>query len=56
MTWAQTPARGGDSETEEGASVILRCIGKDADAGPLGKPFTGPAVESRAREPTPVSP
>lgn len=45
VTWAQTPSRGGDSETEEGASVILRCIGKDPDAGPLGKAFTGPAVE-----------
>lgn len=45
VTWTQTPARGGDSDTEEGASVILRCIGKDPEAGPLGKPFTGPAVE-----------
>ena len=45
VTWTQTPARTGDADTEEGASVILRCIGKDADAAPLGKPFTGPAVE-----------
>lgn len=45
VTWTQTPARGGDADTEEGASVILRCIGKDPEAGPLGKPFTGPAVE-----------
>jgi len=45
VTWTQTPARGGDADTEEGASVILRCIGKDPEPGPLGKPFTGPAVE-----------
>ncbi|WP_408897623.1 acyclic terpene utilization AtuA family protein [Nocardioides sp. R1-1] len=45
VTWTQTPARGGDADTEEGASVLLRCIGKDPEAGPLGKPFTGPAVE-----------
>ncbi|MCG8150519.1 acyclic terpene utilization AtuA family protein, partial [Pimelobacter simplex] len=45
VTWTQTPARTGDADTEEGASVILRCIGKDPEAGPLGKPFTGPAVE-----------
>ncbi|WP_435770361.1 acyclic terpene utilization AtuA family protein [Nocardioides sp. SYSU DS0651] len=45
ITWTQTPARTGDADTEEGASVLLRCIGKDPEAGPLGKPFTGPAVE-----------
>jgi hypothetical protein len=45
VTWTQTPARTGDADTEEGASVLLRCIGKDPEAGPLGKPFTGPAVE-----------
>ncbi|WP_028655037.1 acyclic terpene utilization AtuA family protein [Nocardioides sp. J54] len=45
VTWTQTPARSGDADTEEGASVILRCIGKDPEAGPLGKAFTGPAVE-----------
>ncbi|KRA39225.1 MULTISPECIES: acyclic terpene utilization AtuA family protein [unclassified Nocardioides] len=45
IAWIQTPARTGDADTEEGASVLLRCIGKDPEAGPLGKPFTGPAVE-----------
>ncbi|TNM38551.1 DUF1446 domain-containing protein [Nocardioides albidus] len=45
VVWTQTPARSGDADTEEGASVILRCIGKDPEPGPLGKPFTGPAVE-----------
>lgn len=45
ITWTQTPARTGDADTEEGASVLLRCTGKDPEAGPLGKPFTGPAVE-----------
>jgi hypothetical protein len=45
IAWIQTPARTGDADTEEGASVLLRCIGKDPEADPLGKPFTGPAVE-----------
>ena len=45
VTWTRTPARGGDADTEEGASVLMRCIGKDPEAGPLGKAFTGPAVE-----------
>jgi hypothetical protein len=45
VVWTRTPARAGDADTEEGASVLLRCIGKDPEAGPLGKPFTGPAVE-----------
>lgn len=45
VTWTRTPARSGDADTEEGASVLLRCIGKDPEAGPLGKAFTGPAVE-----------
>lgn len=45
VTWTQTPARTGDADTEEGASVLLRCIAKDPQPGPVGKPFTGPAVE-----------
>ncbi|MCL2540924.1 MAG: DUF1446 domain-containing protein [Nocardioidaceae bacterium] len=45
VTWTRTPTRGGDADTEEGASVLLRCTGKDARPEPLGKPFTGPAVE-----------
>ncbi|MDN5743511.1 MAG: DUF1446 domain-containing protein [Nocardioidaceae bacterium] len=45
IIWSQTPVRTNDADTEEGASVILRCIGKDPEAGPLGKPFTGPVVE-----------
>jgi hypothetical protein len=45
VTWTQTPSRGGDADTEEGASILLRCIAKDPEAGPLGKPFTGPCVE-----------
>ncbi|MFC5729229.1 MULTISPECIES: acyclic terpene utilization AtuA family protein [Nocardioides] len=45
VTWTQTAARVGDADTEEGASALLRCIGKDPEPGPLGKPFTGPAVE-----------
>jgi hypothetical protein len=43
--WSQTPARTGDADTEEGASVLLRCIAKDPKPAPLGKPFTGPLVE-----------
>ncbi len=45
VTWTQTPARSGDADTEEGASVILRCIAKDTSAEPLAKAFTGPCVE-----------
>ncbi|GAB3852880.1 DUF1446 domain-containing protein [Nocardioides maradonensis] len=45
VVWTQTPARGGDADTEEGASVLLRCIAKDPQSEPLGKPFTGPLVE-----------
>ncbi|HJQ07720.1 MAG TPA: acyclic terpene utilization AtuA family protein [Nocardioides sp.] len=45
VVWTQTPARGGDADTEEGASVLLRCIAKDPKPEPLGKPFTGPLVE-----------
>ncbi|GAB2979570.1 acyclic terpene utilization AtuA family protein [Nocardioides montaniterrae] len=43
--WTQTPMRPGDADTEEGASVLLRVIGKDPKPEPLGKPFTGPVVE-----------
>jgi hypothetical protein len=45
VVWTQTPARTGDADSEEGASALLRCTVKDPEAGPLGKPFTGPAVE-----------
>ncbi|UMG94743.1 acyclic terpene utilization AtuA family protein [Nocardioides sp. TF02-7] len=45
VVWTRTPVRAGDADTEEGASVLLRCIGKDPAPDPLGKPFTGPAVE-----------
>ncbi|HWU23292.1 MAG TPA: acyclic terpene utilization AtuA family protein, partial [Nocardioides sp.] len=45
VVWTQTPARGGDADTEEGASILLRCIAKDPKPEPLGKPFTGPLVE-----------
>ncbi|MBM9459854.1 DUF1446 domain-containing protein [Nocardioides sp. zg-536] len=45
VTWTQTPARTGDADTEEGASVLLRCTAKDPEPGPVGKAFTGPVVE-----------
>jgi hypothetical protein len=45
VTWSQTPIRDSDADTEEGASVLLRCIVMDPEAGPVAKAFTGPAVE-----------
>src|SRR5690606_31649439 len=34
-----------DADTEEGASVLLRCTVLDPDPKPVGKPFTAAAVE-----------
>ena len=45
MTWSMGRLPGADSETEEGASCLLRCVVKDADAEVVGKPFTAAAVE-----------
>jgi hypothetical protein len=45
VTWRLGATPRGDSETEEGASVLLRCIVKDPQMDPVGKAFTGPAVE-----------
>jgi hypothetical protein len=45
VAWSQTPARDSDAESEEGASALLRCIAMDPEPGPVGKAFTGPAVE-----------
>lgn len=45
VAWSQGAPRTGDSETEEGASVLLRCTVKDPSPDPVGKAFTGPAVE-----------
>ena len=45
VTWSMGRLPQSDSETEEGASVLLRCVVKDTDAGVVGKPFTAAAVE-----------
>jgi hypothetical protein len=45
VTWTQTAAPLPDADTEEGASCLLRCTVMDPEAGPVGKAFTGPAVE-----------
>ncbi len=45
VTWTRTALPVADADTEEGASCLLRCTVTDADAGPVGKAFTGPLVE-----------
>ncbi|HYG93213.1 MAG TPA: acyclic terpene utilization AtuA family protein [Nocardioides sp.] len=45
VSWTLGSVRDGDSETEEGASVLMRCIVKDPGQEAVGKAFTGPAVE-----------
>jgi hypothetical protein len=45
VTWTRTALPLPDADTEEGASCLLRVTVKDADAGPVGKAFTGPLVE-----------
>ncbi|MCW2851143.1 MAG: hypothetical protein JWM84_807 [Nocardioides sp.] len=45
VSWTRTALPGGDSDTEAGASCLLRCTVLDPEAGPVGKAFTGPAVE-----------
>ncbi len=45
VTWSMGRAPAPDSETEEGASCLLRCIVKDGDAAVVGKAFTSAAVE-----------
>lgn len=44
-TWSMGRVPAPDSETEEGASCLLRCVVKDADATRAGKAFTSAAVE-----------
>ncbi|MBZ5735970.1 DUF1446 domain-containing protein [Nocardioides sp. TRM66260-LWL] len=43
--WSEVRAPALDADTEESASVLLRCTVLDPEAGPVGKGFTGPAVE-----------
>ena len=45
VTWSMGRVPGHDSETEEGASCLLRCVVKDDNAAAVGKPFTAAAVE-----------
>ena len=45
VTWSQLSAPMSDAETEEGASVLLRCTVLDPQPEPVGREFTGPAVE-----------
>ena len=43
--WSTTTRPPVDADTEEGASVLLRCTVQDPEPGPVGKGFTGPLVE-----------
>ena len=45
ITWTRTALPTPNADTEEGASSLLRCTVMDAEAGPVGKAFTGPLVE-----------
>ena len=45
VTWTRTALPTPDADTEEGASCLLRVTAMDAEAGPVGKAFTGPLVE-----------
>jgi len=45
VTWSMGRPPAPDSETEEGASCLLRCVVKDASAATAGKAFTSVAVE-----------
>jgi len=45
VEWSQVSAPPPDAASEEAASVLLRCTVRDPEAGPVGRAFTGPAVE-----------
>jgi len=45
VAWTQTAAPLADADTEEGASCLIRCTVMDSEADPVGKAFTGPAIE-----------
>ena len=45
VTWSTGRAPAPDSETEEGASCLLRCVVKDPSAAVAGKAFTSAGVE-----------
>ena len=45
VTWTLTALPAADADTEEGASCLLRCTVKDPKPEPVGRAFTGPAIE-----------
>ena len=45
VSWTLGALPTADADTEEGASCLLRCTVKDPKADPVGRAFTGPAVE-----------
>jgi Acyclic terpene utilisation family protein AtuA len=45
VAWSRVTAPAVDADSEEGASVLLRCTVLDPQAEPVGRGFTGPAVE-----------
>jgi hypothetical protein len=45
VTWSQVTAPPADAYSEEAASIRLRCTVMDAGPEPVGRAFTGPAVE-----------
>jgi hypothetical protein len=45
VTWSLGPAPVVDSDTEEGASTLLRCTVQDASPDPVGRAFSSAAVE-----------
>ena len=45
VVWSRPAVPAADADTEEGASVLLRCTVKDPSPDPVGRPFTAAAVE-----------
>ncbi|GAB3243436.1 acyclic terpene utilization AtuA family protein [Nocardioides dilutus] len=45
VAWSRVTTPTSDADTEEGASVLLRCTVMDPSPDPVGRAFTGPAVE-----------
>ena len=45
VSWTRTAAPIDDADTEEGASCLLRCTVQDPAPEPVGRAFTGPAIE-----------
>ncbi|GCD90364.1 acyclic terpene utilization AtuA family protein [Nocardioides sp. LS1] len=45
VSWTRTALPPADADTEEGASCLLRCTVMDSSPDPVGKAFTGPAIE-----------